>query len=92
MRHFLPFALTAACLPCGMHACSAVRALVAAARFGQRAATSLPGASMAAIDVAVVAARADLNLTPAALADIEPMVWLNRVADRRAPTAQVLDR
>jgi len=92
MRHFLLFALAPACLPGGMHACSVRRALVAAACLGQRLAASLAGAFPTAIDIAAIAARADLNLTPAALADIEPMVWLNRVADRRAPAAQVLDR
>ncbi len=72
MRHFV-LALTIAALPLGMAAGPTERALVANAGAAHALTACQPRALAAAVDIAVVAPRADLHLHPAAAAVIEPV-------------------
>lgn len=72
MRHFVP-TLTIAALPLGMAAGPTERALVAHAGATHALTACQPRAFPAAVDIAVVALRADLHLHPAAATLVEPV-------------------
>jgi len=72
MRHFVP-AITIATLALGMAAGTTQRALIADAGATHTLTTCQPRALPGAVDIAVVAPRADLHLHPTAAAVVEPV-------------------
>src|ERR1700682_4633691 len=73
MRHFLPPARPPRPLPGGMPMRTATPTLVASARPAHRLASADPCALTRTVDVAVIAAAANLHLHPAASAVVEPI-------------------